>query len=79
MTIYNQTVFSTITPVTPSDADDLTNVGILYVGGAGNISLDLANGVNVTINGIAAGTILPVRVKRVRATSTTATNISVMF
>lgn len=78
MTMY-QTVFANIRPVTPNNSNDLTNTGILYVGGAGNISLDLADGVNVTINGVAAGTILPVRVKRVRATGTTATNIAVMY
>jgi hypothetical protein len=62
--------------VTPSDSTDLTDLALaLWVGGAGNISLDTPDGSTVTISGIPAGTILPLRVKRVRATSTTATLI----
>ena len=62
--------------VTPSDSTDLTNVSrALWVGGAGNISVIMANGSTVLFSGIAAGTMLPLRVSRVRSTSTTATLI----
>jgi len=62
--------------VTPSDSTDLTVVSrALWIGGAGNISVVMVSGATVTISGIAAGTILPIRVSRVRSTSTTATLI----
>lgn len=62
--------------VTPSDSTDLTNVSrALWIGGAGNISVIMANGTTVLFSGIAAGTMLPLRVSRVRSTSTTATLI----
>lgn len=66
--------------VTPNDSADLTyETRALWVGGAGNINLDTADGQTVVFAGIPAGTILPVRVKRIRATSTTATNIVAMY
>lgn len=77
--MHNQTIFAYIAPITPSDANDLANSGILYVGGAGAVKVDLLNGSTVTIAGLTAGTFLPVRVKKVHATGTTATNISVMY
>ncbi len=62
--------------VTPSDSTDLTNVSrALWIGGAGNISVIMANGSTVLFSGVPAGTLLPLRVSRVRSTSTTATLI----
>ena len=63
--------------VTPSDATDLPVVAkALWVGGAGNISIIAENDTApVTLNSAAAGTMITLRVKRVRATGTTATNI----
>jgi hypothetical protein len=62
--------------ITPNDGADIANVTLaVWVGGAGNLNVDLADGGTVLISGIPAGTLLPVRVKRVRATSTTATLI----
>lgn len=77
--MYQQSVFDFIAPVSPSDADNLPNAGVLYIGGAGNIRVDLINGVTVTVNGLTAGTILPVKVVKVHSTSTTATNIAVLY
>lgn len=66
--------------VTPSDATDLTSVAnALYVGGAGNINLDMPDGSTVLFYNVLAGTILPVRTRRVRSTSTTATNIIALY
>lgn len=66
--------------VTPSDSTDLTYMArALYIGGAGSVNVDVADGTTVVFAGLAAGTILPVRVKRVRATSTTATNIVALY
>ena len=67
--------------VTPADGSDLPD-GIcksLYVGGTGAIALDTALGNTVTFSGIPAGTILPVQVKRVRSTGTTATSIVALY
>ena len=64
--------------VTPSDSADLARVATkgLFVGGAGNITVDLTDGKTaVLFTGVLAGTFFPVQVKRVRATGTTATNI----
>ncbi len=62
--------------VTPSDTVDLTLVSrALYVGGGGAISVITAGGQTVTLSGVVTGSILPIRVSRVRNTSTTATNI----
>lgn len=63
--------------VTPHDTNDLTNISrALWVGAAGNVSVILAeDSTAVTLVGVPAGTLLPLRVKRVRATNTTATSI----
>jgi hypothetical protein len=67
---------STVIAITPNDAtilqDDLRG---LYIGGAGNLAVITSGGQTVTFVGLAAGTILPVSVKRVLATGTTATSI----
>jgi len=70
-----------VVAVTPNDSTDLTDVAkALYVGGAGNISLIAADdSAAVTVTGVTAGSILPIRAKRVRATSTTATNILALY
>lgn len=65
-----------IVAVTPSDDDDLANVTRgLYVGVSGNVSVVTAAGETVTLTGLAAGVWHPLRVSRVRNSSTTATSI----
>lgn len=63
--------------VTPHDTNDLANVSrALWVGGAGNVAVILAGDSSaVTFTGVPAGTLLPLRVKRVMSTNTTATTI----
>jgi hypothetical protein len=62
--------------VTPSDTAPVTYVSrALYVGGAGNLSVTMQGGGNVTFVAVPAGTVLPIRVTHVRSTSTTATSI----
>jgi len=62
--------------VTPSDATDLTYVSRgLYVGGAGNVAVVMVSGAAVTFTNILAGTILPIRLSRIKSTGTTATNL----
>jgi hypothetical protein len=62
--------------VTPDDNTDLGHVTrALYVGGAGAVAVIMNGGESVTFSGVTAGTFLPLRVNRVKATGTTATNI----
>lgn len=65
--------------VTASDGTDLVYVSrALFVGGAGAVCVITANGETVTFTGVVAGTVLPMRVSRVKSTGTTATNIVAM-
>lgn len=65
--------------VTPSDSTELTNVSrALFVGGSGNLALVLASGDEVTLTGVTAGSWLWIRVKQVKSTGTTATNIAAL-
>lgn len=66
--------------VTPNDSTDLTHAArALFVGGAGDIKVDTVGGDTVTFTGVTAGSIFPVRVSRVYATGTTATNIVAIY
>lgn len=73
--------FSKAVAVTPNDSTDLAATAeALYVGGTGNAVLILADDSSaVTFVGIAAGSILRLRVKRVQSTSTTATSIVALY
>src|SRR5437899_1137608 len=68
--------------VTPDDNIDLAG-GLtlaLWIGGAGNVSVILADDSNpVTLTAVPVGTMLSLRVRRVRATNTTATLIVALF
>lgn len=62
--------------VTPNDSADLADVAsALWIGGAGAVKVTTAGGDAVTLSAALAGTIIPVRVSRVWATGTAATNI----
>lgn len=67
--------------ITPDDNTDLAKLtrGV-YVGGTGNLSVILENDTSaVSFVGVPVGSILPIRVKRVRSTGTTATNLVGLF
>ena len=52
----------------------------LYVGTAGNITVDMADGGSpILFVGVQGGTLLPLQVTRVYATGTTATNIVALY
>ena len=62
-------------PVTPDDSADLPNVAIgLYVESAGTVVVDTASGQTRTIE-MADFAILPLGIRRVRATGTTAAGL----
>lgn len=70
------------TTVTPSDTVDIPGPEMcrsLYVGGAGDVAAVRQDGVAVVFSAVPAGSILPIRVRRVNATGTTATLIDALF
>lgn len=71
---------SNVQEVTPDDVTDLDYVTRgLWIGVAGSVYITAANGAEALIQGIPAGTILPIRVSRVHATGTTATGIVALW
>ena len=67
--------------VTPNDGTDLPRgCRALYVGGAGTIVVMLdKDSASVTLVGVVAGSVLPIRAKRVFATGTTATGLVALY
>lgn len=64
---------STAFAITPNDSADLSErCRAIFVGDAGNVVVDFGTVTNITFANCAAGTVLPVRATRVRATGTTA-------
>jgi len=62
--------------VAPDDAADLAAVTrALWVGGGGDLAVRMQDGTALVLGGVPGGTLLPIRVARVRATGTTATRI----
>lgn len=73
--------------VTPSNTVDIPSVSggtsnngcVLYVGGAGNLTVDTVGGDTITFTGVLGGSFIPVQVKRVYSTGTTATSIVALW
>ena len=62
--------------ITPSDTEDLGFISRgPYVGGAGNVAVRMKKGQTVTLFNTQAGAFYPIRVARVLASGTTATNL----
>lgn len=62
--------------VTPNDTTDLsTATRGIYIGGAGDLKVDMLGGETVTFFSVPAGTALAIRAIRVYVAGTTATNI----
>lgn len=64
--------------VVPSNSTDLPNYSVVYVGTGGNVKVTTAQGSVVTFSNAVAGSVLPVRVRRVWADST-ASNMVAIF
>ena len=84
--MYNKVQVGRAAAVTPSDTVNIpavtggTNNGcVLYIGGSGNIKVTTVGGDDVVFVGLSAGQFVPVQVKRVWSTSTTATNIVALW
>lgn len=72
--------YSGAAAVVPSDSvllPLLTTRG-LYVGGAGSLAVQMADGMTVTFPAVAVG-VLPLQVDKVLATGTTATNLLALY
>lgn len=62
--------------VTPHDVNDFTNASrAIYVGSAGDVAAVMVNGTVLVFKAVPAGTMLPIRCRRINATNTTATNM----
>lgn len=72
-------------PITPSDATDISpapdggSCRGLYIGGAGNVNVNLIGGGTAVLAGLSAGQFVVVGVTRVLSTSTTATLIQALY
>jgi hypothetical protein len=65
--------------ITPNDDTDLEITRAVWVGSAGNLSIMNIDGTIATTVGVPAGILLPIRVKRIRATDTTAGSIQAWY
>lgn len=62
--------------ITPDDVTDISTTGTwVYVGTGGNVRVTTAGGDVVTYTNAQDGSVLPVRVRRIWATGTTATGL----
>lgn len=64
--------------VTPNDSSDLDNVSVLYVGVGGHVKVTTRAGSDITFYNLNNGQFVPVQVRKVYATDTTATNLVAM-
>lgn len=78
--------FATVFPVPPNDTEVVYNRGAcLYVGGAGNVDIELESGARLLFKGVTAGSFLPVLAIKVykydsnSVVTTTATDIIALF
>ena len=78
-TTNDYSAIQSMVAVTPADGTDLSGgvTRAVWINGAGNLQCDTANGETVvlTIPATSTGQVLDLAVKRIRATSTTATGI----
>ena len=64
-----------VVEITPSDSTVLEGTRALWIGTGGNVRVTTADGQTVTFANVFSGTLLPVQVTAVFATSTTASSI----
>ena len=62
--------------ISPGDGSDVTYATrAVWVGGAGDLKVTMLGGDTITLVGVPAGCLIPIRVSRVWSTGTTATSI----
>jgi hypothetical protein len=65
-------VFQNAFAITPSDTTEI-NVRGIYVGGAGNLAVQMEGGGEVTLTAVLVGHVYKIAARKVKATGTTAT------
>ena len=65
--------------VTPHDTNKIEQTRGLYIGGAGDVVVTMADGNDATFTSLSAGIVHPLQVIRVKSTNTTATNILALY
>lgn len=66
--------------IVPSDGADLPHVTrAVYVGTSGQIQAELVSGATVSFASVPAGTMLPLRLRKILSTGTTATNLVALW
>ena len=73
---------SDATPVTPPQGDQNRSTRAIMIGGAGTVAVLMADGsgpLTLTIPATACGLMLPIAVRYIKATGTTATNIVAFY
>ena len=65
--------------VTANDTVNLDAISTLYVGTGGNVVIVTENDDTVTLVNVPSGTFIPIGVKKVKATSTTASDIVALW
>ena len=66
--------------ITPHDTNDLAIVSRgIYIGGSGDLKVDMLDGATVTFVGLTAGIVHPIRVTRIYDTGTTAISILAVY
>ncbi len=71
--------FDSVVGISADDSNDLADSGVLFIGTGGNVKADIINVGTVTFLNVPNGTWIYVRVKKVYATGTTASDIVVAF
>jgi hypothetical protein len=80
MSLYSVGSQENLANVTPSDSTDLGSpCNLIFCGGAGTLKVTTVGGQSITITGVTAGQILPIRATRIWSTGTSATNIAALW
>lgn len=67
-------------PVIPTDGVEISYVSrAIYVGQTGDLTVEMVDGGAATFENVAGGTVLPIRVKEIKATGTTATGVVALW
>jgi hypothetical protein len=74
------TVYNIFKAVTPSDTIDLPQTSdAVWVGGAGTVAAVASDNTVTQITAVPAGALLPIKVRRINLTGTSATPILVLY
>lgn len=68
-----------VATIAPNDSTSIIKTLGIYVGGAGDIAVVMADGTQATFKNVSAGVVLPISVTRVKLTGTTATNLLAVY